>query len=109
MVTEIRQLDPISMLWNSHHTVYPGEQKTIVQNLPEGEKVLYVLECDERNRFTSIYKAPYNPIVLGNDNEWMGERQDLEHIRTLSRGDSYIITIRHNGAQTGRFMKFTHK
>lgn len=109
MVTEIRQLDPISMLWNSYATVLPGEQKTITQNLPDGEKVLYVVECDEKNRFTTINKAPYDPVVLGNEDEWMGERSNLSFVRELKRGEEYFLTIRHNGSKVGRFMKFTHK
>lgn len=109
MVTEIRQLDPVSQLWNRFAIVYPGEQKTITQNLPEGDKCLYVIHCSDDDTKTQINKAPYNPVVLGNEDEFMGEREDLSFVRELKRGEEYIVTIRHNGAKVGRFMKFTHK
>lgn len=109
MVCGIRQLDPVSMLWNSYSTVYPTERKTVIQNLPEGEKKLYVIECAPDNSRTSIHQAPYNPSFIGDEGQFLGERADLTFVRELKRGEEYIITVRHNGARTGRFMKFSHK
>ena len=109
MVTEIRQLDPVSMLWNSWGTIYPGEHKTIVQNLPEGDRCLYVIGCNQDNTRSFINKAPYKPSLIVSEGQFLGGRADLTFVRELKRGEEYIVTMRHDGSKVGRFMKFTHK
>ena len=108
MVTEIRHFDVTDHIWKPFKRVLPGEQKSIPQHMPDGEVLLYVIRCSEDDAFTQVFKTPYDPIVLGCDDEFFGEEEGLSLEAELHRGEEYTVSLRKNEVVRAQMTKITH-
>ncbi len=108
MVTEIRQFDTTDHIWKPYKRVLPGEQKSIPQFMPDGEIFLYVIRCSEDDSLTQVFKTPYDPVVLGRDDEFFGDEENLSLEAELHRGEEYTVSLRKNEVVRSQMTKITH-
>lgn len=108
MVTEIRQFDSTDHIWKPFKRVLASEQKSIPQFMPDGEIFLYVIRCSEDDSLTQVFKTPYDPVVLGRDNEFFGDDTDLSLVAELHRGEEYTVSLRKNEVERAQMTKITH-
>ena len=108
MVTEIRHFDSTDHIWKPFKRVLPSEQKSIPQVMPDGEIALDVIRCSEADSLTQVFKPPYDPVVLGRDDEFFGDEENLSLEAELHRGEEYTVSLRKNEVVRSQMTKITH-
>lgn len=95
--------------WAPVVTIKPGQKPVVMpQIMPDGDKKIYVLECDDTDFFTSIssYKVPVNirdeEIGLLNVSQ-----MDPDSVITVEKDHDYFISIKSEDKTERLVVKFS--
>lgn len=92
--------------WAHVRKLEPGESATI-SDKPHGIKEYYVFQC-RSNDEKSIVWRPLKNIILEKPGATKVWANDAEVVATLSRGDSFELSVQNDDNSTSSRIRITH-